>query len=157
MSDEIRIRASNQSDDEFILSLVPRLAAFGPPPWRDATEMTSRDHMVIAEELREHPPGTVMFVAEDSAGNRLGFIHLEPRTDYYNPTEHAHIANLVVAAHGEGRGIGAALLEQAEKWARDRGYSWVTLTVFAQNERARAVYERAGYGQDMVKYVKVLT
>jgi hypothetical protein len=48
-------------------------------------------------------------------------------------------------------------MEQGEQWAREQGYRWLTLSVFAQNVRAREVYSRLGYGEDIMKYVKELT
>ena len=52
-----------------------------------------------------------------------------------------HVENLFVAAHHQGKGLGRALLEQAE--ARTQGT--ITLTVFQANPRARSLYERQGY------------
>jgi len=52
--------------------------------------------------------------------------------------------------------VGWLLIERGEEWARSRGYRWLTLSVFAQNVRAREVYERLGYGADIMKYVKEL-
>jgi ribosomal protein S18 acetylase RimI-like enzyme len=152
-----RVREATSADSEFILSLVPRLAEFGPPPWRDAADMTAIDLRVVADKMEDAPEGTTMYVAEDAAGERLGYIHLEPDTDYYNPVAHGHVADLVVAPAGEGRGVAKALMAQAELWARERGYTSISLTVFAQNTRARALYERLGYGPDMTKYVKNLS
>jgi len=152
----IRVREATEADNDFILSLVPRLAEFGPPPWRDAADMTAIDVRVVSDKFTAMPDGTAMFVAEDDTGERLGYIHLEPGTDYYDPIEHGHVADLVVAAAGEGRGVARALMAEAEAWAKRRGYHSLSLTVFAQNERARALYERLGYGQDMMKYVKRL-
>ncbi len=43
-----------------------------------------------------------------------------------------------------------------ERWAAELGYRFVTLNVFASNERAAAVYARAGYRPDTVRYVKAL-
>ncbi|MGZ8694879.1 MAG: N-acetyltransferase family protein, partial [Gaiellaceae bacterium] len=43
------------------------------------------------------------------------------------------------------RGIGKALLEAAERWARERGVHKLELHVFPHNEAAVALYERAGY------------
>lgn len=44
------------------------------------------------------------------------------------------------------QGIGSALLEAAIRWAKaERELSWVDLSVFAHNERARALYERLGF------------
>lgn len=153
---DIRVRPASPADKDFILSLVPRLVEFGPPPWRDAAQMIFTDRRVLSDKLDEQPPGTAIFVAEDEVGLRLGFIHLQSGADYYQGEEHGHIADVVVAAAGEGRGVGRLLMAKGEEWARGRGYGWLTLSVFAQNERARGVYERLGYGADMIKYVKEL-
>lgn len=152
----LRIRAASAADKDFIISLVPRLAEFGPPPWRDAAQMNAVDAEVLAGRLDQRPPGTAVFVAEDEAGVRLGFIHLQTDTDYYTREEHGHVGDIVVTPEGEGRGVGRALLEKGEEWARAQGFRWLALHVFAQNRRAREVYRRLGYGEDMLKCVKPL-
>lgn len=156
MSSDVRIRPASRTDKEFVISLMPRLVEFGPPAWRDAEHMTAFDTGVITESLLNPKPGTAVFVAEDGDGTPLGFIHLHADTEHYIHEEHGHVEDLIVASAGEGRGVGRALLEKAEEWARSRGYRWLTLNVFAENQRAREVYKRLGYGEDMVKYVKEL-
>jgi ribosomal protein S18 acetylase RimI-like enzyme len=118
--------------------------------------MTTTDTQVLSDRLLNQPPGTAIFIAEDVSGVALGFIHLQTGTDYYNREEHGHIADIIVAPEGEGRGIGRVLMEKGEEWARAQGYRWLTLSVFAQNLRAREVYKRLGYGEDIMKYVKEL-
>ena len=153
----IKIRPASMGDQDFILSLIPRLVEFGPPAWRDVSQMISTDLQVLGDQLTNQPPDTAFFVAEDESGNPLGFIHLQTGTDYYIHDKHGHIANVIVAPEGEGRGLGRMLIEKGEEWARSQGYGWLTLSVFAQNTRAREVYERLGYGEDIMKYVKKLT
>lgn len=153
----IQIRSASIGDKEFIISLVPRLVEFGPPSWRDAAQMTATDGQILSNKLLNQPSGTAIFIAEDGDGVALGFIHLQTATDYYNGTEeHGHISDVIVAPAGEGRGIGKLLIAKGEEWAREQGYRWLTLSVFAQNLRAREVYQRLGYGEDMMKYVKEL-
>ncbi|WP_369333663.1 GNAT family N-acetyltransferase [Corallococcus sicarius] len=43
-----------------------------------------------------------------------------------------------------------------EAWAREQGYDRLTLTVFAGNARARAFYERLGFGEETLRLVKPL-
>src|SRR5215204_3207473 len=150
----INIRLAQPSDEEFIISLVPRLIEFGPPPWRDAKQMTTTDSRILSDKLRINSPGTAIFVAEDADGTPLGFIHLQKGADYYNREEHGHISDVIVAPEAKGRGVGKLLLGEAEDWARAQGYRWLTLSVFSQNIHAREVYVRLGYGEDIVKYVK---
>lgn len=156
MSQDVRIRPASPSDREFVISLMPRLVEFGPPAWRDPAQMTAHDTRVITESLLDPKSGAAVLIAEDSDGTPLGFIHLHAATEHYIHEEHGHVEDIIVAPAGEGRGVGRALLEKAEEWARSRGYRWLTLNVFAENLRAREVYKRLGYGEDMVKYVKEL-
>ena len=152
----IKIRPAFAEDKEFIISLVPRLTEFGPPPWRDAAHLTAFDTQILSDRLVNQAEGTIIFIAEDAGGAPLGFIHLRAGADYYNHEQHGHISDLIVAPEGEGRGVGSMLIAKGEEWARARGYRWLTLSVFAQNTRARKVYERLGYGEDIIKYVKQL-
>jgi GNAT superfamily N-acetyltransferase len=156
MKSDVRIRAASDADREFVISLMPRLVEFGPPAWRDAAQMTAHDTRVITESLLNPTPDTAVFIAEDAGGAPLGFIHLHAATEHYNREEHGHVEDIIVAPEGEGMGVGRALLEKAEEWARGRGYRWLTLNVFAENLRAREVYRRLGYGEDMGKCVKEL-
>lgn len=151
---KIKIRAATVDDRDFIVSLAPRLVEFGPPAWRDSAQMIATDSEILRDKLENPPEGTSVFVAEDALGAPLGFIHLHPGHDYYQKEPHGHISDVIVAPAGEGQGIGRLLMAKAEEWARERGYKWLTLSVFAENVRAREIYKRLGYGEDIMKYVK---
>jgi len=71
-----------------------------------------------------------------------------------HPSDHrrrAHAAEIGMAVHDEfaGRGAGRALLsaliEQADKWLN---YTRLELSVWADNARAIALYERAGFERE---------
>jgi GNAT superfamily N-acetyltransferase len=152
----VRVRPARAGDGDFILPLVPRLAEFGPPPWRAAAVMTAAEQAVIADALATPKQAEAILVAEDGDGSPLGFIHLVTGVDYFTREAHGHVSALVVAPRGEGRGIGHALMHAGEEWARGRGYPLLTLNVFARNSRALKFYERLGYGADTFKYAKAL-
>ena len=154
MSTIIKTRPASPDDREFIISLVPRLAEFGPPTWRNADHMAAVDIEVLSDRLMNQSEDIAFFIAEDSDHNPLGFIHLQAGSDYYNKEKHGHIADIIIAREGEGRGIARVLMEKAEEWARSKGFRWLTLNVFAENHRAREVYKCLGYGEDIMKYVK---
>jgi GNAT superfamily N-acetyltransferase len=156
INSSIRTRPASIGDKEFIVSLLPRLVEFGPPSWRDVAQMTAIDTQVLSDRLLSQSPGTAIFIAEDTEGVALGFIHLQIGTDYYIREKHGHIADVVVARDAEGQGVGSALIAKGEEWARSQGHRWLTLSVFAQNLRAREIYKQHGYGEDIVKYVKEL-
>ena len=60
------------------------------------------------------------------------------------PDDAFHIAEVHVLASFRGMGIGAALLEEAEREARRQGANRLSLTT-ATNNPARRLYERAGF------------
>lgn len=153
---KIKIRVARKDDKDFIVSLVPRLTEFNLPSWREAKQMNSVDTEVLSRVLLTNPPESIIFVAEDSDNNRLGFIHLNVSDDYYVSEKHGHISDIIVAPEGEGRGVGKALMAAGEEWARKQGFKWLTLNVFSHNERARKLYEKMGYGEDTIKYLKQL-
>lgn len=67
---------------------------------------------------------------------------------------YALISNLFVDEALRGQGVGRALMAEAEKIAAARGVKQLRLNVLVGNERARRVYEEAGfsaYGIEMVK------
>lgn len=152
----VRLRAAGPADLPFVLSLVPRLAGFGLPPWRTATQVVDAERRALARALEEGSPDAPVLLAESTEGTPLGVAYLETHTDYFTGRPHAHVAVLAVAERAEGRGVGRALLDAAEAWARRRRHPFITLNVFAQNARARAVYERLGYGPETLRYVKPL-
>lgn len=153
---DVRIRPAVGKDWPFIQALVPELLAFGPPPWRDRREMIGTDTLVIGDALSGRAEGSTVLIAEDVDGAPLGFIHVTGDRDYYLQDTCGHIADIVVAPEARGRGVGRALLAEAERWSRDRGYRMLTLNVFVENRGPQALYEAAGFHAEAIKYVKVL-
>lgn len=152
----MRIRPARADDREFILGLVPRLVEFGDVPGRDTSQMLERDRAVLAAAVEQPPADTEVFVAEADDGTSAGFIHLTTSSDYYTGGMMAHVADIVVTSAAEGHGVGRALLEHAEAWARQRGFTMLTLNVFIANQRAREVYARAGYREEWIRCIKWL-
>lgn len=60
-------------------------------------------------------------------------------------SSHVGTLSVVVAERWRDVGIGSALVRAAQEWAKERGLLKVALAVFPDNERAIAVYERAGF------------
>ncbi len=59
----------------------------------------------------------------------------------------AEIEDFDVMPEYRSRGIGSALLDHAAHLTADRGQSRLGLAVGVENDRARALYERAGFAQ----------
>jgi ribosomal protein S18 acetylase RimI-like enzyme len=152
----LHIRLAHADDDEFILALTERFVAFDLPPWRKRSETLAGIRADIAHHLRELPAASHLFVAETEQGERVGFLHLQTQKDFFTGALNCHISDIVVAPDFDGRGFGAALLAYAEQWAKQHRCRFVTLSVFPGNEHARKVYERHGYGIELLRMAKVV-
>jgi GNAT superfamily N-acetyltransferase len=89
-----------------------------------------------------------MLIAEDG-GKPVGwaFAHDERAELFVVEPERRHgfLAELYVTPEVRGKGLGRALIESCEKWARERGHRLLTVGVLAQNPSAIRAYEGAGY------------
>jgi ribosomal protein S18 acetylase RimI-like enzyme len=150
----VKIRTAVAGDRDFILGLAERLVEFGDVPGRDRAAMIARDRSVLAAALTGG--ASTIFVAVDADGRSLGFIHLTTADDYYDAQETAHVADLVVAREAAGRGVGSALMQHAERWAREQGFAMLTLNVFTANQRARDLYTRLGFAEEWIRCFKRL-
>jgi GNAT superfamily N-acetyltransferase len=100
-------------------------------------------------------PGAQAFVATID-GQPSGLIAVHPDADYFTGHPRAYVDVLVVAPEAEGRGVGRALMERVEVWAREHDCLEVVLDVFAGNDAAMAFYQKCGYRPDHVRMAKPL-
>ena len=152
----VHVRTFKPSDSEFVISLIARFSEFELPAWRTTNEVDNANRISFQKAMEEPEPESAIFVAEDEVEGRAGFIHLQTQTDYFSGEKHGYISDVAVDKRFEGRGIGGILLDAAEDWARAKGYHLLTLYVFAGNTRARHIYEKHGFSQEIVKYAKVI-
>ncbi|TMC57525.1 MAG: GNAT family N-acetyltransferase [Chloroflexota bacterium] len=150
----LRVRQYVPADREFVLSLAPRLA-IGIPPWRDPQKMIATVQGWITESIKQHGNKTMVIVAEDEHGERLGFATVSHDTHFTGEGQ-AYIGELVISEETEGRGVGKALAQACEQWAREQGYRILSLATGAANERALGFYRHMGYLDEDVKLVKLL-
>jgi len=152
----VHVRAATPADRGFITGVVPRLRAFGPPPLRPADALDRAEVEALQKALDDPSADAVLLVAEREGAGPAGVALADTATDYFTHERHGHLSIIIVSEEGEGHGVGRALLEAVEAWSAARGHRFITLNVFTGNQRARRVYERAGYVEDTVRYVKEL-
>ena len=98
----------------------------------------------------------LVHVAVDEDDTVLGFTMVSLRPELLSDEPSAHLEAIALARSAEGKGIAQALLRCAEDAAKARGAESMTLHVFAVNERARRLYEQAGYDGELMRYIKHL-
>jgi ribosomal protein S18 acetylase RimI-like enzyme len=151
MSD-LTLRAATPADEPALAALAARLAAFELPSWRTAREISSADTEAMLAAVVSADPDNEVLMAE-RAGEIVGCLHILAATDFFG-LRHGHVSVIATTTAAEGSGVARALIAHAERWTEARGLPLLTLNMFAGNERARRLYERAGFEVEMVKYAK---
>ncbi|WP_439568394.1 GNAT family N-acetyltransferase [Sphingopyxis sp.] len=93
-------------------------------------------------------PGYAIALVRDEAAAILGYIKMGP-VDFDLPAgqptgDAVELHQLYVADAAKGTGVAVALMEWGIAWARERA-SILYLTVFTENDRAKAFYRRHGF------------
>jgi ribosomal protein S18 acetylase RimI-like enzyme len=149
----VTIRPYRSNDRGAVVKLVDRLG-HATPPWRDTAAVHSANHRAVAQLLDAPRADAAVFIAENGAVV-VGFITVERRQHFSGPTG-AVIGDLVVDEEFESRGIGAALVDAVESWARSSGITNVTVETAAANSRAQRLYQRLGFQLEDVRFTKPL-
>ncbi|MDF2701214.1 MAG: GCN5-related N-acetyltransferase [Rubrobacteraceae bacterium] len=89
---------------------------------------------------------TFLFVAE-SGGQTVGFISGELRegSPTFRQRTWASVDDVFVEPDSRNLGIGRALIQSVEAWAKERGANGISLQVAAANRRGRKFYEELGF------------
>ena len=88
-----------------------------------------------------------ILVAEDAAGRPVGFVELaiRPFAEGCTSDRVAYLEGWYVDPNHRGRGIGRALIEAAESWARANGLIEFASDGYADNEAGAAAHRAVGF------------
>jgi ribosomal protein S18 acetylase RimI-like enzyme len=136
----VEIRAASAADED-------ALAALDRAAW---TPFSSPGPLPEAAPFFDErtDPADVLVAVEDGAV--AGYARLS-RASRFASSDHVLTLNgIAVDPARQGRGTGRALVDAAIAEARRRGARRLTLRVFSPNERARRLYEAAGFAVEGV-------
>jgi RimJ/RimL family protein N-acetyltransferase len=138
----VRIRAAEPRDAAELVALASAVGA-EPEGWllADSNWRSVPDERRYLRAVRRHPDAALL-VAEDQ-GKVVGRLSIV--RDPHPASAHVADLGLMVAASHRRRGIGRALLDAAETWARGARVTKLELHVFPHNLPAIALYEQTGY------------
>lgn len=148
------VRPYLPTDRAFVLGLAPRLA-IGMQAWRDLDGWLETVKGWITESILQHNQRTMVFIAEDEHGERLGFATVS-HSAHFTGQPQANIGELATSEFAQGHGVGTALVQACERWAREQGYALISLSTGAGNTRALAFYHHLGYQDEDVTLTKTM-
>jgi ribosomal protein S18 acetylase RimI-like enzyme len=141
----VLVRHANPGDAAQLVLLGSEVGA-EPEGWL----ITGGEWRSVTEERRyiraiRRSAHAAVFVAENSTG-LVG--RLSIALDTHPASRHVADLGLLVAQAYRRRGIGRALMEAAEDWARAAGVTKIELHVFPYNDAAQGLYRELGYEQE---------
>ncbi len=108
----------------------------------------------IAARLQQFASDDAQVIVAEHDSVLLGFIaiHVLPRFEHDDWI--VRIVALVVDAGARERGVGRALMAEAERIGRERGAAFIELTAGHHRPEARQLYESLGYDATVTAYLR---
>lgn len=112
-------------------------------PDEDAAELA----IEAAGQFSGRSVAPIVFVCEETSGRVVGMIEADIRSIAEGcPTSPVpYIEGWYVLPDARHLGVGRALVEAVETWARDRGYAEIASDAMIDNEVSRAAHGALGY------------
>ena len=160
---DVRVELATADDVDAVTDMWVALAAgqreHGATLRAEANRATVREwaaqSAVTGDLLVARDPGAASDEADGS--DLVGFVGFSlERGDYERDAARGTVSNLFVVPDRRGEGIGAAMLDAAERALDERGADRVALEALADNDRARAFYADRGYDLHRVELTKSL-
>lgn len=104
----------------------------------------------------EYSPEKKQIVKDIFPTPPIGCLWMGNAIDQITGLRHAHIFLLYVIPEYRRKGIGTALMEYAQNWAKNRGDIQIALQVFQSNTPAVNLYNQLGYQTQSLWMVKSL-
>lgn len=144
MSDALRIRPARNTDAPTLAALLNEIIADGgttalEQPFKPAT---------LKETMLTGPNVYCCFVAEDAAGNLVGFQALT-RSDHL-PDGVGDIGTFTRVRYVQ-KGTGSLLFAATRQAAKEKGFTAINATIRADNAGGLAFYSRLGFVDDDIR------
>jgi GNAT superfamily N-acetyltransferase len=118
-----------------------------PDELLDGLSVEDREAMWAAWFLDPEDRGAVI-VACDDDGQVVGFANAGPSRDQGAPGTTGEVRAIYVIQEVQGKGVGARLIDEVERYLRGFGFERATLWVLETNDLGRRFYERNGWSWD---------
>lgn len=107
--------------------------------------------------IEDHGFTNQIFIIHTGEHARVGYIWVGKFRNGFTGEDHAHIINIYVKSDFQGKGIGKALLQLAEDWARQQQLRKITLNVASHNLNAIHLYGKIGFQNEAYRMAKLIS
>jgi ribosomal protein S18 acetylase RimI-like enzyme len=150
----VTTRELEPDNRQAVLGLAERLC-IGVASWRDPGLVAAAVRGWVEDSVVAAGNGdSELFVAVTD--RVVGFVSVGQREHFTGEVD-AYVGELVVDGSVERQGVGRALMQRAQSWARDRGLTRLTLETGAANRMARVFYAELGYEEEDVRLTRALS
>ena len=140
----VRIRQASSRDALEILKLRREVLAEGR--WFIGTEVARTVEAEIRALAASREAANQVVLVLRTQGRLVGLVSLTPPP--FRRTQHVVKLEIMVEQRSRGQGLGKALLDAAIRWAQEAPVDKIGLAVFADNDRAIALYKAAGFEEE---------
>jgi len=148
------IRPATAEDGDKMYALLPRLAAFQLPKNRKPEHTYSGDGKMLKKWMAGDHPEAFIHVAVDDSNTILAWAYVTMQSEFMSYEPGCHLEVILVDESVSGQGIGKALMNASEQEAKKRGAKSMTLHVWKNNRNARTLYEKLGFEDELMRYIK---
>ncbi|MEI9937132.1 MAG: GNAT family N-acetyltransferase [Pseudomonadota bacterium] len=149
MSEPFRVRAATLGDYDGMRALLAEVDELHRlnMPWLFQTPTTEARSKDFFEDLLGGENSTVLVAdaGPEIVGVATALTRTSPDFAVFVSQSWGVLDNIAVSKSWRRRGVGTALIHDAERWVRVRGARWIELGVYEFNDDARAFYRKLGY------------
>lgn len=114
----------------------------------NSSEENEKDLRWIQKDDRYEP-----FLAKDKSGKAAGYIELSTRSDYVENSESSpvgYIESIFVQPQHRKAGLGRQMVEFAEQWCRDKGYTELGSDAVIDNTLSHQFHKGVGFSAEPI-------
>jgi GNAT superfamily N-acetyltransferase len=123
------------------------------PLWWVEAEAQQPQELELEQDLK---PIGFRSTAPTQSPALVACLWLGTAVDQISGRQYPHIFLLYVSPEHRRRGIGAALMQHVEDWAKAKGEFQIGLQVFQHNQPALQLYQKLGYQPQSIWMVKLI-
>jgi len=150
------IRTATPEDEAALLELLPRLADFDVPAVRDPKDLWFGDSKLMQKVLAGDADNSHVLVATDAENKAVAIAMYTIKPELLSSATSAHLEALAVNPEFLRQGLAKKLIDVCAAQSKQKGAESMSLHVFGNNTRARALYKACGFDEELIRCYKPL-